>query len=499
MEENNVTKIANVMNLPPLNVKSQLNINIDSNTNIKQILNIETNLIESQIEAMFNKVIVKGTVGVKVLYTDTDNIYNTISESASFSESIIVEGVTSDCQIDINNAQFLPEFSNDEKSLRITLDGNIECFCSLNSNLNYFNQNDDNLIVKKSVLQTNTCVQKINKSATHNYDFKLDVAINKLLSCDSKISVDEVKCYDGYVLLIGQMINSIIYETSANNIQVYTNSSPLKCEFEASLCDNDCMADVLALVDISNTQISTDIGDSFTKFDIEYSIKCCGHIYKSVNADIIEDVYSTTNEIEIVNNNYNLCKKMPYFKYVENVDAEITLADELNIEQIIGMINTSSTITQSSIKEGGLNVEGVINGNLLYSDENGETKHLATQLPYSINVKQENYDSICAMRLNANPISCRCKIKRGNILTLDYELCISGNLYSQTHVSLIDNIKYGEPINYGDIAFQIYLARPNESCWNLCKRLHVSQEKLALYNKENPATYNGGEKIIVYR
>ena len=74
MEERN-QNYANANNLPTLNFKSQTNLNIDSNTHIKQVLNIETCLIDSQIEAISNKAIVKGSIGIKVIYMDTDNMY----------------------------------------------------------------------------------------------------------------------------------------------------------------------------------------------------------------------------------------------------------------------------------------------------------------------------------------------------------------------------------------------------------------------------------------
>ena len=53
--------------------------------------------------------------------------------------------------------------------------------------------------------------------------------------------------------------------------------------------------------------------------------------------------------------------------------------------------------------------------------------------------------------------------------------------------------------DFGDIAFQVYVARPGESAWDLCKRLHITQEQLVDNNKTSPTNYVGGEKIIVYR
>ena len=222
-------------------------------------------------------------------------------------------------------------------------------------------------------------------------------------------------------------------------------------------------------------------------------------MYKNNTIDIVEDIYSTTNFIDVINNEYTIYKKTPYVKLTENVDAEITLNDELNVDEIIGMVNTRATTTQHIIKNDNVVVEGVISGNLLYLDDNRQIKHLDTQVPFSIVIKQELQNEICGINLSLIPTSCKCKIKRGNVLMIDYELNINGNIYTQHQVQLIDSVKYGKNLDYGDIAFQIYIAHANESVWDLCKRLHISQQQLIESNPEIPSTYLGGEKIIIYR
>ena len=500
MEERN-QNYANANNLPTLNFKSQTNLNIDSNTHIKQVLNIETCLIDYSIEPMSHKAVVKGNIGIKAIYIDTDNMFNSLSDRIAFNETINSDIISSDCQINIVNTQFLTEFDNDEKILRVEIDSAIDCFCNINTNLQTFNPNTDGLITKKSLMSTCSCIQTINKSANYDFGFKLDDKVNKILSYDSKITLDECKCYDGYVLINGQIINNIIYETEngINAVKIHNNSTPFKCEIEANSCDSDCMADISAYINLNSTQITTDINDNGTQLNFEYCIMTNGYIYKNTNIDIVEDIYSTQTFIEPVSNNYNICQKLPYLKTIENVDAEITLSDDLNIDEIIGMLNTSSSIAQHSIKDNLLVLEGVVNGNLLYLDENREIKHLSTQLPYSINIKQEFNSEVCGINLNVVPISCKCKIKRGNTLMIDYELCVSGSIYTKNNIQLIDSVKYGKTIDYGDTAFQIYIAHANENAWQLCKRLHITQEQLVEFNGEIPAVFLGGEKIIVYR
>ena len=501
MEQNNY-KYSTTTNLPTLNIKSQLNMNIDSNTHIKQVLNIETCLIDVQIEPMSNKALIKGTIGIKVVYVDTDNMFNSLSDSINFTETINSDLVNTNCQINISNSQFIAEFEHDERMLHINIDGTIECFCNINMGLNLFNSESENLITKKSVLQTCSCVEKITKTVNYDFDFKLDAKINKMLSYDSKIIIDETKCYDGYVLINGQILNTLICEIEndgINTIKINNNSTPFKCEIEANLCDSECVADLSAYINLNSTQITTDIGETNTNFNFEYCIVTNGFVYKNISVDIVDDVYSLETFIEPVTNNYNLCKKMPCFKTVENIDTEITLADELSMDEILGMVNSTSSVTQYSLRENGIVVEGVINGNLLYLDENREIKHLPTQLPYSINVKQEFGDELCALHLNIVPTSCKCKIKRGNTLMVDYELNVNGTPYTKKQYQLIDNVKHGKMLHYGDIAFQIYIAHANESTWELCKRLHITQEQLMQCNPDLPTTCLGGEKIVVYR
>ena len=121
----------------------------------------------------------------------------------------------------MRSSLFISEFENDDKILRINLDGNIDCFATVNNSLNQFNISDESIITKTSVLQTCTCVQKLNKIVNFDYEFKLDSKINKMLSCDSKIIIDDTKCYDGYIVVSGQIINTLMYEIDNSGFSIH--------------------------------------------------------------------------------------------------------------------------------------------------------------------------------------------------------------------------------------------------------------------------------------
>ena len=104
MEENlNSTKITFANNLSAVSFNTIISIPIDSNVNIKTILDISSYVYDEKVECVNGKAVVTGKVGLKLIYIDTDNMTNTISDNQSFSESFSDASITKDSYITLNN------------------------------------------------------------------------------------------------------------------------------------------------------------------------------------------------------------------------------------------------------------------------------------------------------------------------------------------------------------------------------------------------------------
>ena len=107
MEENlETTKLIFAKNLTPVNFNTTISIAIDSNVNIKTILNITSYVYDEKIDCTNGKVIVNGKIGLKLLYVDTDNMTNTITDNQNFSESFSDPSITSDSFIILSNTAY---------------------------------------------------------------------------------------------------------------------------------------------------------------------------------------------------------------------------------------------------------------------------------------------------------------------------------------------------------------------------------------------------------
>ena len=117
--EKNTLNITYAKNLDKHNFSSTLNFQIDSKVNIKTILNVRCYIFDEKIENASGKAVISGKLGVNVLYIDTDNITNTITETQPFSETILDNSITTDSFILLSNISTLCPTVSSDSSLKV--------------------------------------------------------------------------------------------------------------------------------------------------------------------------------------------------------------------------------------------------------------------------------------------------------------------------------------------------------------------------------------------
>ena len=119
-------------------------------------------------------------------------------------------------------------------------------------------------------------------------------------------------------------------------------------------------------------------------------------------------------------------------------------------------------------------------------------------MPFIINTKI-SAETLGCVHSSISIIDSRVKVKRGTIIELEYSLFINLTIYDKASYEIVDTYKVGKSLNYGDYDYQIFIAKPNESMWELCKRCKISLNDITKYNKDLPLVCVGGEKIIIKR
>ena len=321
-------------------------------------------------------------------------------------------------------------------------------------------------------------------------------------------------CHDAYfaptsssvdsdgVLLEGKLYSKLIYETQdgdANTIKELQDVFNIKTQCSVSGLDDDCIPDLSFMLDRSKESITTEIEDGNSVVTIVNNIKVCGVCVKNMSVEVVDDAFCTDCELELNKTNRDYVNQVLQEAINDKVNGEITLNnDETAIEEILSCMNILPEITNYYIKDDKMNFEGIITAHINYLDENKDYKHRQVELPFVVSGKT-NLEKFDCVRTDIHVEDCRVKAKRGTIIEMEFCIEILSKIYLKSSCEMIDNVTMGKATNFGMYDYQIFLAKPNETMWDLCKRIKISPDELLKTNKDLPLIMTGGEKIVIKR
>ena len=503
MEENkDYINIIYTKNLNKQNFNSILNVPVDANVNIKTILNIDSFIFDEKIECANGKAVISGKIGLKVLYIDTDNITNTLTDSQPFSETIVDNSITADCYLNLTNSGIVNTVLSSDGNLKIGCDISFSPVLYINLGMNSNANAYENMITKKSQLNTTTISNFVNTSFEYTTTFETKDNINKVLCHDSYFTATGVTANDNYAIVDGKLFSTLVYETTVNDetvIKEIVDCFNVKTDVEIPNITKENLLDLTFCLDKNAENIVTEIEDGNSIITVTNKIKVKGVVLKDISVDIVEDMYSVENELELNYTNREYVCNCNKKDVVENVSNEISLnKDEPAIDEVISNLHVCPEITNTYAKDGNLYVEGVVSSSFVYLDENREYKFKQLELPFVINTKCEQ-EKLYSNNISVSVLSCKVKAKRGTIIEIDYELNVSCCVYSTNEKEIVNNVTLGKSLDFSNYDYQIYIAKQNETLWDLSKRVKVYPDELNKYNKDLPSVFEGGEKVVIKR
>ena len=503
MEENSKnTKITYTKNLNNFHFNTTISTPIDTNANIKTILNIDSYLFDQKVECGNGKAIISGKVGVKVLYIDSDNMTNTITDSVSFSENYNENSITSETYLNISTCHISNNILSTEGTLKINFEITVSPVAYLNLGISSLTSSSDSLITKKSEIKTNSISKVVNTKFEHTTNIETKHNVSKILSNDSSLCIEKVTADNGFAVIEGKISTCFVFETQENDevtIKDIKETFSFKHDVEINGLEKEDMLDLSFELDKSKTSTSVENEDGTNVAITNHTIKVYGVVLKNISIDIIDDLFSTSNEVEVSKTQRECSKGATNYNVSEVISNEISLSnEETAIDEIIANLSNVAEITNTYIKDNLIFVEGVLSSSLAYIDENKEYKQKQLELPFIINTKIPAVELGCVHHI-ISIVDSRVKVKRGTIIELEHSLFISLTLFEKASHEMVDNFSIGKPLNLGEYDYQIFIAKQGETMWDLCKRIKISPENISQYNKDLPLVMNGGEKVIIKR
>ena len=221
-----------------------------------------------------------------------------------------------------------------------------------------------------------------------------------------------------------------------------------------------------------------------------FDIDAYGFVYENIPVRFARDAYSVKNEITV--NNVKASNGFVAAQY--GVSEKVTaLTDYETAEGAEAVAVTGEKVENVTVNTEANAITGIISATVIEKTESGYTGKRVVA-PFEIPF---GGSAASVYRLFASTENFNRKAK--NAAEFEFTLKIAVTEYAEEEYGMVSEIVAGEEKQEKTTAVSVYVARGNDTVWDVCKELGVSAEVIAALNPDVTFPLTGSERIIVYR
>ncbi len=466
------------------------------------VLNIiSTNGIVSiyKKEIMEGKIRLDGTINTYVIYLadDENSSVRSLNTNLDFTQIIDMENCNENMQFDENVVikSFDTKIINGRK---LSVKANIETTISV-----YSNETFDVITGVKSIenVQLLNNTQKITSligSGKNKVSVKDTIAIDaaddlaEIMKVSFKIIDEETKISYNKVLSKADAAVEIMYLTEDNRINVASTKIPVMGFVDIQNINESCECMLKnSLVNIVVKPNSTAEHSIYVEAEIEVS--CSAYETKDIN--IIEDLYSITDDIEFTKKDINVITER------NELSDLYTAKENIRIPELSGKVfdvQVNPNINNTQTRRGKVIYEGNLGLEILLETSSGMTMK-TVDLPFNFEVTSDAIDENSIINTDIKIRQNDFVIKDGTIeMTIILEFKTSEQ--KNRVLNLIEQIKMEESKDCNMYSMVIYFVKPGDTLWKIAKMFKSTVEDIAKINDiEDVNKISVGQQLYIPR
>ena len=326
---------------------------------------------------------------------------------------------------------------------------------------------------------------------TINIDTKDNLA--EILKCNLRIINKDIKISYNKILAKAEIELKMTYLTEENQIKVITCNLPVVGFIDMPNITENSICDVN--YQVKNAIIKPNSIEEHSIY-VEIEMEISGECYEEKEINLIEDLYSTTSNLEFNKRSVTtIANKMERSQSL-NVNTKV------NIPEIIGNelidVDINPTIVKTNKTNSKITYEGELKRTLFYSDENQtQTNSKNAVIPFEITIENieniEKLEEVATVEVQ----SSNCKVEGGSV-NCSIDLMLNVGLQQNTNLEIIDEINESEIEDPQDYSIIIYIVKKGDTLWEIAKRFRSTVDDIVRVNGlENPNKIDVGEKLYI--
>ena len=434
----------------------------------------------------------KGRANFRLIYIDRENIARGVDYNADFTAHVdgdFEEGDNLVCTVNVAEAEV---GANDYLTLTAALE--LAVSATRRENIDLLTVAED-CYKKTRGMTLPSFVASKTSTAEFFDDANVGGEIDSVLSINSNVAVKSAQATDG-----GAVVKSVVYVTVTylkdGAIEQQTFEIPLEDEINLDgVLPTDALK-VDAMIRGAKVILQGVTGDNVLRVegDVVYNI----HAYRCQKVDVVDDMFLLSNELEITRARYQGRCYLGGDYTEEAVSGIALLGDNRpNALQVVTLPYARCyTLKTYTNDDGNIVAEGVVNTDIVYTDENGYNS-VRTEIPFSI-VLDKAEDGV-SYKANCVCVGISAKVRKDREFEIDTTLAVTLEKYADIETEYIASVELGAERKKNTSPVSLYIAENGEDMLDVCKSLYAMPDDIMAQNPTLEFPLKEGEQVLYFR
>ena len=481
-------------NLDVKQIVMQCNFDTTSKGGVSKVCALSGDVRITKTQTMSKQIKTSGRVCIKLVYLDGEGKLNNFDYISDFSEDVNNDAVIADmpCLVRASVIDMQSSISGGEIKVQTVVEL-APSIVEINT-VDVLEDAQDALVLREDQ-QYQKYVCSVDESVEISDEYSCGAKVDDVLFFDSKAIVSGVDNTDSKLVVTGQAEVCLIYISEG---VVSTKNFNIPFAQELAVKDEDLRACISASV--KDSRLVIEGAESDNTFKITLNVALQGFVMQSQCVNAVIDLYSPSNMLDMTSERVIFDSQKGVMRFEERISGSVSVenSDE-SIKSILSCIVTQNTLSNLVAMDNSLLAEGVLNTSVIYETEDGATKCMQVELPYSLQFDADGVDAQTILCGSAIAVDCSYKVKRDREVEITSNIVISVCSMSRIENTLIKSVEEGERITTNSNAISIYIPDRGESIWQVAKTLGMSIESIKEQNPNLDALMAGDERIVIYR
>lgn len=360
--------------------------------------------------------------------------------------------------------------------------------------------NLDNVLSKNEEIE-NFVLTSFSTGKT-NISKEIDIKdnIDKVLVAEGKGIVTKVSAGLDCIIVEGKCLIEVTFCSYGDMTDVFSKNYEVEFNYEmesaGAMVSN--FADANCYLDNLSTVVTIDEDNSnIIKIDADVVIN--GYTFDKENISLPVDAFSVENNVRLSKNQIDTIFLVDSFVVNEKFDSTSYITENMpKVDKILSSFCTNLNITNVKNMDQGVEIEGIASVGVLYYSED-RICSVETETPFSCMFKNNNINKESILNVIGCITDTNARHKKLDSIDVYIEVVFKIDVFKCEKIEYIEDIEILDEKKDPQSHISLYIARENESLWDICKILNADSDSILEQNKELTFPLSNGDRVLLYR